>query len=236
MVALLLPAVSAARGAARRTQSKDHLKQIGLAFHYYHDVFNTLPPSTVYAFDGDASTVDHESQLAAIDNDEGIAHHSWMTGMLPYIEQANLYSRIDTHEPWNSGPNFSIAQAQIPAYLNPAFDTQPVQGFGASHYAANSQVLLRNRMSQFRNIRDGLSNTIFAGEVSKGFAPWASPGNVRDPAAGLGNSGTQFYGADGKHTQALMGDGSVRVLSNEIEQTVLELLADPADGEMVPAF
>ena len=52
LAALLLPAVGAARGAAQRVQCNNHLKQIALAFHNYHDVYGTLPPA--YIEDQDA--------------------------------------------------------------------------------------------------------------------------------------------------------------------------------------
>jgi prepilin-type N-terminal cleavage/methylation domain-containing protein/prepilin-type processing-associated H-X9-DG protein len=78
LIALLLPAVQAARESARRTQCANNLKQIGLAMHGFHDVNNRLPPATVY------------------DDDD----YGWGTLILPYAEQQALYDLID-HESKN---------------------------------------------------------------------------------------------------------------------------------------
>lgn len=79
LIALLLPAVQQAREAARRSQCKNNLKQIGLALHNYHDTFNTFPPGQTHTnFQGGRSIF-----------------WSWITFTLPYIDQAPLYSTID---------------------------------------------------------------------------------------------------------------------------------------------
>lgn len=80
LIALLLPAVQQAREAARRSQCKNNLKQIGLSLHNYHDVFNTFPPGYV----------DQEALVAA---NQG--HYSWSSSVLPYIDQAPLYNQMN---------------------------------------------------------------------------------------------------------------------------------------------
>src|SRR5512134_2021324 len=75
LIALLLPAVQAAREAARRTQCKNNLKQLGLALHNYHDVYTVFPPGGTY-------------RAAAVQP----AGWSIQARLLPYIEQANLQS------------------------------------------------------------------------------------------------------------------------------------------------
>jgi prepilin-type N-terminal cleavage/methylation domain-containing protein len=85
LIALLLPAVQQAREAARRTQCKNNMKQIGLALHNYHDVFNMFP----YASGAAATTVVGNPTMPRVKNQTG-----WVL-LLPYFEQAALYSSLD---------------------------------------------------------------------------------------------------------------------------------------------
>ncbi len=80
LVALLLPGVQQAREAARRTQCKNNLKQIGLALHNYHDTYNGFPIGTNFS-------------VGTIGNTFGV---SWWVGLLPYIEQAPMFNMLAT--------------------------------------------------------------------------------------------------------------------------------------------
>src|SRR6187397_2434968 len=88
LIALLLPAVQQAREAARRTQCKNNLKQLGLAAHNYMSSHNVLPAGR-YSLNG-----------------VPYAGHSNQTMLLPYFDQANLYATIDTSKPFYVAPNF----------------------------------------------------------------------------------------------------------------------------------
>ena len=82
LIALLLPAVQQAREAARRTQCKNNLKQLGLAFHNYHDTYNTFPPGYV--------------TLAANGNTTSeVGVYSWGSMILPQLEQTNAYQSLN---------------------------------------------------------------------------------------------------------------------------------------------
>src|SRR5947208_2953292 len=74
LIALLLPAVQQAREAARRTQCKNNLKQIGLALHNYHDTYGVLPPATIAP-----------GQSPATNNNQILNHKGW-TMLLPYFD------------------------------------------------------------------------------------------------------------------------------------------------------
>ncbi len=92
LVALLLPAVQQAREAARRSQCRNNLKQLGLALHGYHDVFNLFPPATIRGPNC------APAQSAGPSRCNGL---SFLARLAPYIDQAPLYSRL----------NFSIEPA-----------------------------------------------------------------------------------------------------------------------------
>jgi prepilin-type N-terminal cleavage/methylation domain-containing protein/prepilin-type processing-associated H-X9-DG protein len=83
LIALLLPAVQQAREAARRSQCKNNLKQIGLALHNYHDTHATFPPGVV-----------HKSGNQAV---AALASYGWGTFILPQLEQANIFNTMQTN-------------------------------------------------------------------------------------------------------------------------------------------
>ena len=100
LVAFLLPAVQAAREAARRMQCTAGPKPLALAMHNYHDTHGSLPP---------AYTVD----------ENGRPLHSWRVLLLPYIEQKELYDKIRLDEPWDSEYNQQFHREQISTFQCP---------------------------------------------------------------------------------------------------------------------
>ncbi|QDT76705.1 putative major pilin subunit [Gimesia maris] len=171
LIALLLPAVQQAREAARRSTCKNSLKQIGVAFHNYHDTARTFPPGWI---DGDQSLGD----AAETANKNGLG---WATMILPYIDQANLYNQIGS-ETSNFTMNWQIGytgSTSIPAAktIIPIFNcpSDPMGGintdkgsFGKSNYATERIVLGVNKALRMRDITDGTTNTILVGEVRTG--------------------------------------------------------------------
>jgi len=112
LISLLLPAVQQAREAARRTQCRNNLKQIGLAMHNYHDLFLTFPS---------LSTVNHLGGGSGGGSANGF---SWVARILPQIDQANLYQQINQglacyDETDTSGALTNLQVAQTPlAFMN----------------------------------------------------------------------------------------------------------------------
>ena len=101
LIALLLPAVQQAREAARRTQCKNNLHQLGLALHNYHDEYQCFPPA--YTVDPDGKPL-----------------HSWRTLILPYLEHGPLYATIDLSKPWDDPANKAAYATNIQAYRCPS--------------------------------------------------------------------------------------------------------------------
>ncbi len=96
LVALLLPAVQAAREAARRMQCTNNLKQIGLGIHSFHDIYNKVPPAR---WRDDWPT--------------------WLALILPYLEEANALELWDTNESYFDPVNAAARQAMVPTYVCP---------------------------------------------------------------------------------------------------------------------
>ena len=190
LIALLLPAVQAAREAARRTQCKNNLKQLGLALHNYHDVFNAFPPGGTYR----AATVQP-------------AGWSIQARLLPYIEQANLTSLIDFSRGYSVQPAVTpirVATLMCPSEINDKVYVDGSTNYWPCNYAANygewfvwnpasgqfgSGAFGPNAKTAMRDFTDGTSNTIAMSEV-KAFQYYlrdagavATPAVPADPAA-----------------------------------------------------
>ncbi|MHC5542478.1 DUF1559 family PulG-like putative transporter [Singulisphaera rosea] len=100
LIALLLPANRVSRGAARRIQCMNNLKQIALALQGYEQIYKALPP---------AYTVDAN----------GRPLHSWRTLILPYLDATELYQSIDLTKPWNDPANAKAFESAVSVYHCP---------------------------------------------------------------------------------------------------------------------
>ncbi len=196
LVALLLPAVQAAREAARRTQCANHFKQVALALHNYHAAHSRLPPGQLMHITSNTTQCG-----APTSPDANYFGFGWATFILPYLEQQPIYANIDFKvttytDPavWKAGSN------RIDVYVCPSDPHDGgwiecctgVQNGGAKvedQRAVNMAGVADSREawcglmeniydgdgvfyshSQVRigNIRDGTSNTALIGEVTGG--------------------------------------------------------------------
>ncbi len=211
LVGLLLPAVQAAREAARRMTSLNNLKQIGLAMHNYHDAFNRLPD-------------------AAITSSEGKPLLSWRVSLLPFIEQVHLYERFRLDESWDSPHNIALLDEMPETYANPGVPLQ--EGHSVYHAAIGEGMAISpTGPSRFRDFTDGLSNTLLVMEGNAASqVPWTSPDYLSiDQDDPLEN----FRSARPHGFNALIADGSVHFLADSIDAAVFWALLTRGGGERV---
>ena len=104
LVGLLLPAVQAAREAARRIQCQNNLKQIGLALHNYHSAFDRFPPSALV-----------DLSVSSTGNNGSWSVHG---RILPYLEQGNLFERVDLSIAWDG--QTAIDNMKVPGFGCPS--------------------------------------------------------------------------------------------------------------------
>jgi prepilin-type processing-associated H-X9-DG protein len=218
LLALLLPAVQAAREAARRAQCSNNLKQIALALHNYHDTYGEFPP-------------------AYFTDENGTPTHSWRVMILPFLESAPLYSQYSFDEPWD-GPNNSQLAGQMPTAYRcasaPATSSNTtgymaIVGPGTAWPGAQSQKIMQ--------ITDGTSNTILVAEVAGSQVNWMAPTDLdvtRLPMAiNAAKDGTAISSHHPGGAQAAFADGSTRFLTETISPQTLQGLITAQGGEVV---
>ena len=217
LIALLLPAVQNAREAARMSQCKNNLKQIGLAMHNYYDTHQAFPP---------AYTTD----------EQGRPLHSWRVLLLPYLDYAPLARQIDMTQPWDSPVNMRFHSQMPPVFACPS-EAQPSST--QTHYVGvvgPNCILTTGQPITFQDITDGISNTIAVGETQSAVG-WMEPRDL--PIEALGEFGTP-NGFSGPHaarrmTHVLLGDGSVRGISRDAGDRAKDM-STINGGEVIGSF
>jgi hypothetical protein len=194
-------------------KSEDNLRQLGRGVHLHNDFDRGFPPGGTF-------------------DDHGRAMHGWQTLILPYMDEEDLYRRIDLSRPWNDPKNLPALQTVIDGYLNPTIEVTLPPGPAPSHYAANVHVL-NARPIKFTDFTDGTSNTLLAGEAAAEYKPWGHPTNWRDPTLGLNTSPDGFGHPRGNVVMFVFADGFVRSIRADVGPEVLKALSTPAGGESV---
>lgn len=252
LLALLVPAIQQVREAARRSQCKHHLRQIGLALHTYHEAHTSFPIGNVPT-----------------------TFHTYQSLILPQLDQSNLYHKVHFEHvgncfDWKS----TLTSANDPGTMflpvlacpsDPHSGRHTVTDSG-SHFPTNylgvsgsspsfqDGILFSGSHVQIRDIVDGTSSTLMIGE--RGIPAALDHGWIicAFGRSGDGDTDNVLSTFDGLHAGAADGfdnrhfwswhsgvvhfgfaDGSVRPISYQIDSQVLLSLATRADGEIVDA-
>jgi hypothetical protein len=246
-----------------RTQCASHLSQLILAVHSHEAALSFLPPGT------------RDPAPSPILSTPTGLHHSWLIELLPYLDQANAYQAIKRNASVYTAANAPVRALGLRVLICPTQtgSTISILGgtpLGVSSYAAchhdaeapiasnNNGVFFHNSHITFKDVRDGLSQTIFLGEkpvevggrtelgwMSGTRATLRNTGNPLNSKIGGGLAGNlpppddppNFVGGFASwHPQITLfafGDGCVRPLHNSISAAVLSQLGHRADGQLL---
>jgi len=243
LLGMLLPAVQAARGAARRISCSNNLRQIGIGLQAYHEVHEKFPAGCI---EPRGWRTPEGRQLA------------WSAFLLPHIEQASLYDLLDLDAAFDAEVNSEAAATPVATYVcpsvshaSPLSDGRAVCDYGGIYgeriTGPNNPpkgTMLYDQPISITEIRDGATNTLVISEdASWADGQWINGLNIFDQAYAINfepPQGTAKENEIRSHHPAgangLFGDGSVRFLSEDLDLQTLAALCTRAGGETVPEF
>jgi len=257
LVALLLPAVQAAREAARRCACLNNISQLALAVHNYEFSIEHLP----------AGVINPEGPIRS--EPEG-QHVSWLVQILPYVEMNNAYRLFDQSAGAYARPNSEVRALRTDLFVCPSFpgaeineaETAARTTYAGCHHdveapidADNHGLLYLNSKIRYTDIWDGSSQTILLGEyrsdedelgwVSGTRATLRNTGRLdlnemrrrrqsekKLPPAGPLDVGG-FSSAHPGTVLFAFADGSCKTISEDIKLAVLQQLGHRADGKLL---
>ncbi len=260
LVSLLLPAIQAAREAARRTSCVNNQVQLALAVHSYEFHFETLPPGVT-------------NPTGPIRNEANGIHVSWIDYILPYMEEYTLFRKFDAAAGAYAPVNAPVRATEIVCLICPSEPGEEVSQdhtIARSSYAGchndieapidkdNHGLLFLNSKIRYSDIEDGSSKTLLLSEklLSPDDLGWVS-----GTRATLRNTGLQPNWSGGDRTKSLVelaeekpanslyvggfssrhpgivnaafADGSVRAITEEIDLKTWHQLGNRADGQIM---
>jgi prepilin-type N-terminal cleavage/methylation domain-containing protein/prepilin-type processing-associated H-X9-DG protein len=260
LIALLLPAIQAARETARMCMCRSHLRQIGVATQLFHDAKRELPAASLY-------------------NSIGTDHESAFLFLLPYLEESNKYVRYNPELGTSHPDNQGVVETVIPIYLCPsmAYESDPTKPAATSYFpntgsrspwlfyptttnpGHNGTIVARPTIVNMKDVTDGQSKTFSFGEVdyfggqittgpkwSGGYitdawgATWTFFNPQRMPEDGdeslSGKYMTAFRSDHAGGVNFVLVDGSVQFIKDDIDKAILDALATRAGGEVNHSF
>jgi len=203
------PKRNPAQLAADKMDSQNNLKQIGLAMHSYHSVYQKFPAHAIHSKDGKPLL-------------------SWRVAILPFIEEGGLYTSFKLDEPWDSEHNKKLLAQMPKTYAAPGVKTKTPHttfyrvfvGPGTAFEGKEGRALL--------DFTDGTSNTLLAVESGKA-VPWTKPEELPYAAK---KALPKLGGIFGGNFNILIADGSVRFVRRGFNERVFRDILTRNGGEM----
>lgn len=213
LVALLLPAIQAAREAAHRTQCTNNLKQLGVAIHNYHDTHRILPAANINPGCASCNSVFPASQE--------IRNHTGYMLLLPFMEQAAIYDLIDFSVPTGYGRHNSGCTRTLPAET-PDWQTAATDHFISTFYCPSDTLWMSpytggNTATKYKNAHrvsygfvthgpDHSPVNLYSAEPSRFKSAWGHNGSARLADIHDGTSNTMLMIETPMHkAEAYMG-------------------------------
>jgi len=225
-----MPDATAVKGRIDRARATKSLEAIGKALAQYHDRYRLLPPGFVAG-------------------KNRMPYTSWLTMILPNLGQAGLYNAYNFSASYDDVANSTCVRRVVDLLLAPDADRKlSLTGYGATYFAgvtvgkpgsrtAALGVFGMNSAVALGSICDGTSHTIVAGQIASNPPGWAEAGKtLRQITYGINQDLYRGFGSSQPGGALfLFADGSVRLLSEDIDPDVLRALATRAGGEPTPA-
>jgi prepilin-type N-terminal cleavage/methylation domain-containing protein/prepilin-type processing-associated H-X9-DG protein len=252
LVALVLPGVQAARESARRSQCQNHLRQIGVALHVYHDARRELPVGCV-------------EKRVPVSKPTG-RQHAWSAQLLPHIEEATLWRRIDFESAHDAAVNMPAAVQTISIYVCPstvrtvagreagtvgnpltandptayrgaAIDYGGIYGAAQTSPSANG-VFLYDRSVKLSDVTDGTSHTLAVAENSgRGWlmnGEWINGENIFDVGGPINKlQDNEIWSDHPGGAMLLWCDGAATFQVETIEHAILRAICTRAGSDIV---
>ena len=240
----MLPAVQAAREAARRAGCANNLRQMGIGLHAYHRQHNAFPPGGVEP----RAMINPKTKKKYGLSGRQLA---WSAFLLPYIEQDALYRQLNMSKPFDAAENAAAAATVLSVYLCPSVPggDELRQGRGPCHYGGiygeritspnnpPKGAMLYDRAVSLVDVRDGASSTLIVAEdCDFTDGQWINGLNVFDQAFAINQAPSYENDIRSKHPSGANGvfcDGSVHFLSESMDLEVLAAICTRAGGEVV---
>ncbi len=239
LVGMLLPAVQQVREAARRITCANHLRQIGLALQNHHSAKMEFPQGVTEArpfFRGDPN----------------LKNLAWSVYLLPFLDQQNVFSKLDLNLPFDHPNNAEAAATSIATFICPSSRDRVESTRGPSDYGGifgeriNSPntppkgMMVFDQAFRIADVTDGSSNTLIVAEDSNfSDGQWINGRNVFDQAFAINAAPAFENDIRSNHPGGANGsfaDGHVRFLPEEMELYTLGAICTRASGEVFNDF